>query len=160
MCSFRDPSASIKTERKLVDSSDRSAASSLLDCSFSGSTCRWGNDHNNWPFNWNVRSGSITKRPTTFLATTEPTELHGAVCLDVQSHSDPAPPGSDITARLFGPLINFSQSPACLRIHYQIVNGTVLNSSTESFRSTSENPHKTAGSLTAPRLAVLRRQMG
>ncbi|KAF5402576.1 hypothetical protein PHET_04216 [Paragonimus heterotremus] len=82
-----------------------------LDCNFTGTTCYWANDPNNWPVNWMILQAVPNDVPK-----------ETAVCLDSKSifptHGD-----MDVSGRLFGPLVSSVNSPQCLQLHYRLVVG-------------------------------------
>ncbi|KAF6778837.1 hypothetical protein AHF37_01655 [Paragonimus kellicotti] len=111
-----------------------------LDCNFTGTTCYWANDPNNWPVNWKILQ---------VVSNDVPKET--AVCLDLKSvfpnHGD-----MDVSGRLFGPLVNSVNSPQCLQLHYHPV----------SYLPSEDRLTSSVVKLTGrrPSLALLRRQMG
>lgn len=110
---------------------------SMLDCNFTmfTSTCKWANDHNNWPTNWQVVADVA-----------EPSD---AACLDVRSNPEAFLQSRELTARMFGPLIKSENEPRCLRFYYAV---HVPTSLIDGKRARPTEP--------MPRLALLRRQMG
>ncbi|GAA55238.1 hypothetical protein CLF_107438, partial [Clonorchis sinensis] len=75
-----------------------------LDCNFTDSFCRWSNDQNNWPINWELR-------PVDWKIS-----IGNELCLKVPS----IPQKADLSARLFGPLLSASDNTRCLRLAYVI----------------------------------------
>ncbi|KER26247.1 hypothetical protein T265_06444 [Opisthorchis viverrini] len=75
-----------------------------LDCNFTDSFCRWSNDQNNWPINWELR------------AVDRKISIGNELCLKVPS----VPQKADLSARLFGPLLSAPDNTRCLRLAYVV----------------------------------------
>nr|CAH8825244.1 unnamed protein product [Trichobilharzia regenti] len=112
---------------------------STLDCNFTDSSmCKWSNDQNNWPINWELDMESD-------LSPAIHEENSGSVCL----YSTELSQQMDISSRLFSPLMSAASNVFCLKLVYKI--------------TMSRHPLSTSAdqiSDTSPKLALLRRQMG
>ncbi|VDO60516.1 unnamed protein product [Schistosoma margrebowiei] len=116
---------------------------SLLDCNFTDSSmCKWSNDQNNWPVNWELES-------TDRFSTSVNQESSGLICLDATKSIQPM----DLSARLFSSLMSSTFNNLCLKLVYTIV----ISSLTSSMDS---SEILTDGISTMPKLSLLRRQMG
>ncbi|RTG81303.1 uncharacterized protein DC041_0004385, partial [Schistosoma bovis] len=116
---------------------------SLLDCNFTDSSmCKWSNDQNNWPVNWELE---LTDR----FSTSFNQESSGLICLDATKSIQ----SMDLSARLFSSLMSSTFNNLCLKLVYTIV----ISSRTSSMDS---SEILTDGISTMPKLSLLRRQMG
>lgn len=115
---------------------------SLLDCNFTDSSmCKWSNDPNNWPVNWEIHL------PDKFntVATLE-TPKH--ICL----FSTESIQLTDLSARLFSPLLSSTSNNLCLNLVYAIIFSRKF--------SIQSSEILTDQISSMPKLSLLRRQMG